>query len=94
MPGVSVSQVARRFDVNADMVFEWLRDPRIRLPEDGASRFLPMEIAAPSPPPMITASLSDAKIEMTLANGPRQREPAMEPNRMLDDLWRKMLSLE
>ncbi len=27
VPGVSVSQVARRYDVNANMVFKWLRDP-------------------------------------------------------------------
>ena len=27
-PGVSVSQVARRYDVNANLVFTWLRDPR------------------------------------------------------------------
>ena len=26
--GVSVSQVARRYDVNANLVFTWLRDPR------------------------------------------------------------------
>lgn len=28
VPGVSVSQVARRYDVNANLVFTWLRDPR------------------------------------------------------------------
>jgi hypothetical protein len=28
LPGVSVSQVARRYDVNANLVFTWLRDPR------------------------------------------------------------------
>ncbi len=28
VPGVSVSQVARRYDVNANLVFKWLRDPR------------------------------------------------------------------
>ncbi len=29
VPGVSVSQVARRYDVNANLVFKWLRDPRL-----------------------------------------------------------------
>jgi transposase len=28
LPGVSVSQVARRYDVNANLVFTWLRDAR------------------------------------------------------------------
>ena len=27
-PGVSVAQVARRYAMNANMVFTWLRDPR------------------------------------------------------------------
>jgi len=31
---VSVSQVARRYDVNANMVFKWLRDPRFKPAED------------------------------------------------------------
>ena len=28
LPGVSVSQVARRYDVNANLVFSWLKDAR------------------------------------------------------------------
>ena len=28
LPGVSVSQVARRYDVNANLVFIWLKDER------------------------------------------------------------------
>ena len=27
-PGVSVSVVARRYDVNANLIFTWRRDPR------------------------------------------------------------------
>ena len=27
-PGVSVAHVARRFAVNANLIFKWLRDPR------------------------------------------------------------------
>ena len=30
IPGVSVSQVARRYDVNTNLVFTWRRDPRLR----------------------------------------------------------------
>ena len=46
-PGVSVAQVARRYAVNANMVFKWLRDPRYAAeamaPAD-APHFLPVEI--------------------------------------------------
>ncbi|MEO1495109.1 MAG: transposase [Pseudomonadota bacterium] len=28
LPGVSVAQVARRYDVNANQVFNWLKDTR------------------------------------------------------------------
>lgn len=28
LTGVSVSEVARRYDVNTNLVFTWLRDPR------------------------------------------------------------------
>ena len=46
VPGVSVSQVARRYDVNANLVFKWLRDPRFNPPaEDGSTGpFLPVEV--------------------------------------------------
>ena len=37
LPGISVSQVARRYDVNANLVFTWLRDPR----------FAPEEVTPP-----------------------------------------------
>ncbi len=30
VPGISVGQVARRYDVNTNQVFTWLRDPRDR----------------------------------------------------------------
>ena len=51
-PGVSVAQVARRYAVNANLIFKWLRDPRYA-PDPAAapglsegSRFLPVEIVA------------------------------------------------
>jgi transposase len=46
VPGISVSQVARRYDVNANLVFKWLRDPRFNPPaEDGSTGpFLPVEV--------------------------------------------------
>jgi len=46
-PGVSVAQVARRYSMNANLIFTWLRDPRYA-PEASAARdeacFLPVEI--------------------------------------------------
>ncbi len=76
VPGVSVSQVARRYDVNANLVFKWLRDPRF-MPtavEDSAASFLPVEVVAAPPiiePPVIEPKASEAKIEIILSNGHR-----------------------
>jgi len=54
-PGVSVAQVARRYSMNANLIFKWLKDPRFAPVESGISGvgavdesiFLPVEIAAP-----------------------------------------------
>ena len=50
-PGVSVSQVARRYDVNANQVFNWLKDPLFATPPEGAdvTNFLPVEVVDPVP---------------------------------------------
>jgi transposase len=75
-PGVSVAQVARRYAVNANMVFEWLRDPRYA-PEpvpslSGEARFLPMEIVAEAKAP--AAKLATVNhIEIELVGGHRMR---------------------
>ena len=73
VPGVSVSQVARRYDVNANMVFKWLRDPRFMPAEDDLPSFLPVEIL---PDASLGAAMansdavaSDSRIEITLSNG-------------------------
>lgn len=71
VPGVSVSQVARRYDVNTNMVFKWLRDPRFKPPEDEAHSFLPVEVVVEPPAPILDVACPDAKIEITLANGHR-----------------------
>lgn len=50
-PGVSVAQVARRYSMNSNLIFTWLRDPRFAPaevdvsddPGDG-TLFLPVEI--------------------------------------------------
>jgi transposase len=71
-PGVSVDQVARRYAVNANMVFKWLRDPRYA-PDPAAapglsegSRFLPVEIVDTVKPPS-AAPVAGNLIEIDLA---------------------------
>jgi transposase len=46
-PGVSVAQVARRYAMNANLIFKWLKDPRY-VPDDVVGDdpvFLPVEIS-------------------------------------------------
>lgn len=77
-PGVSVAQVARRYAVNANMAFKWLRDPRYApesvavpsLPEE--ARFLPVEIVAEAKVPAATPAAAN-HIEIELAGGHRMR---------------------
>lgn len=46
VPGVSVAQEARRYDLNANQVFNWLHDPRFQPDDDAIAeiQFLPVEI--------------------------------------------------
>lgn len=79
-PGVSVAQVARRYAVNANLIFKWLRDPRFAPEAEAGSgegaQFLPVEIvqdtrelpAAPAAP-----ATEVGRIEIELAGGQRMR---------------------
>ena len=57
-PGVSVAQVARRYSMNANLIHNWLRDPRFA-PEEETGEildaaevgFVPVEIADAMPVP-------------------------------------------
>jgi transposase len=81
-PGVSVAQVARRYAVNANLIFKWLRDPRFA-PEAAAglllsegAQFLPVEIVqdARELPVSPAAPVTDVgRIEIELAGGQRLR---------------------
>ena len=71
LPGVSVSQVARRYDVNANLVFKWLRDPRFNAGDGDAASFLPVEVIAGPVPRIMDATVPDGKIEITLREGHR-----------------------
>ena len=82
--GVSVSQVARRYDVNANLVFTWLRDARFAAvgtvadePAVEPHGFLPVQIVD-RPPGEDLASVSDptpasGTIEIDVAGGHRLR---------------------
>ncbi len=72
VPGVSVSQVARRYDVNANLVFRRLREGW--LPADAAMEeaacFLPVEmVGKASPTEPVTEGPADNRIEIELAGG-------------------------
>ena len=73
--GVSVSQVARRYDVNANQVFNWLRDPRFRPAEvaDVTPTFLPVEVIAEDLPRRRERQGDSGSIEIDLATGHRLR---------------------
>ena len=84
-PDVSVAQVARRYALNANTVFKWLRDARYA-PGSAqgavdAQVFLPVEIVSPPHParPVLPNSvlpnsvLPDCLLEIEIAGGHRLR---------------------
>ena len=83
VPSVSVAQAARRYAMNANMIFKWLRDPRYT-PEAGSGApasatdvtcFLPVEIVdqpGNDDTPPATAP-APGMIEIDVAGGHRLR---------------------
>ena len=72
--GVSVSQVARRYDVNSNLVFKWVRDPRFCGTKDIVPitpTFLPIEVSQNTPlsEPERICSEGLGKVKIGLANG-------------------------
>jgi transposase len=70
LPGVSVSQVARRYGLNANLVFKWLRD--LRFVRDGSgqgARFLPVEIVGERGEERPAPACAESRIEIELASG-------------------------
>ena len=70
-PGMSVSQVARRYDVNANLVFKWLRDPRFA-PDQAAEdepRFLPVDIVGENDEERPAVRCAESRIEIELSGG-------------------------
>ncbi|MCP5085743.1 MAG: transposase [Rhodobacteraceae bacterium] len=81
--GVSVAQVARRYALNANLIHNWLKDPRFA-PDDegngeaGKAAFLPVEIegslSTPPSPVLMSAletPLSAHRVDITLSDGRR-----------------------
>jgi len=82
-PGMSVAQVARRYAVNANLIFKWLKDPRFA-PEadtpDQEGTFLPIEIETDAVRETATMDmsmsslptpLSASRVDITLSDGRR-----------------------
>ncbi len=82
--GVSVAQVARRYAMNANMIFKWLRDPRYAPDPDAVEEltvetpcFLPVEIIdhtpKDDPAPTLESQSAQSAIEIDIAGGHRLR---------------------
>jgi transposase len=73
IPGVSVSQVARRYNVNANQVFNWLKDSRFSGSDkvEDTAEFLPVEIVRHVEHEAARPLAGDGKIEIALAGGHR-----------------------
>ena len=81
VPGVSVAQVARRYALNANLIFKWLRDPRFApdpeaTPTEGPL-FLPVDViehpVREDAPASGDAQGPGGTIEIDLAGGHRMR---------------------
>jgi transposase len=57
-PGVSVAQVARRYALNANLIFKWLKDSRFApaAPVEEEPVFLPLEVREDDAPTVPMAS--------------------------------------
>lgn len=69
VPGASVSAVARRHDVNANLVFKWLRDDRFAAGAVEPARLVPVELTAE--PVAVRSDERDGRIEIRVRGGHR-----------------------
>lgn len=81
-PGVSVAQVARRYAMNANMIYTWLKDPRFAppavAPEDAFEEASFIEVGMPSPAlpvavtePLPVDPLLATRVDIALSDGRR-----------------------
>jgi len=84
VPGISISQISRRYDVNANMIYKWRRELGLRIYKTSADdvdvdahSFLPVSVAdhstdiieqKPEPSPV---ALPEGKILITVAGDTR-----------------------
>ena len=82
VPGVSVAQVARRYAMNANLIHNWLKDPRFapepeKAESDCHGGFLPVEIEGAVTIPVLEedeeldAAVSVRRVDITLSDGRR-----------------------
>ena len=92
LPGVSVSQVARRDDVYTNLVFIWLRDECYSVdPEDvDVVRFLPVEVIDAAVEPQ--AEVVEPELDIALAGGHRLTVRGFFDPERLASLIRKLAS--
>ncbi len=74
--GVSVAQVARRYAMNANLIFKWLKDDRYApavdvVPEADGPVFLPVGIEASASVDLAVTGTPSGRIEIELSNGHR-----------------------
>ena len=72
-PGVSSAQVARRYAMNANLIFKWLKDPRFQ-PDDleiEGTAFLPVEISTGFEAALPTVPQSMPERDSYSRSGPR-----------------------
>ena len=83
IPGVSVAQVGRRYAVNANLIFKWLKDPRFApntVEGEVETIFLPVEVGSshvvdppglPGPDRVVSASTPSGRITIEFSCGHR-----------------------
>jgi transposase len=73
VPGVSVAQVARRYAMNANLIFKWLKDPRFQPDEQETEEtvFLPVEISPDAEVALPTLPQSVQLRDACVRSGPR-----------------------
>jgi len=74
--GVSVAQVARRYAMNANLIFKWLKDERYApdadaVLEESEPVFLPVEVEVPTSPVPALVTVPAGRIEIVLSCGHR-----------------------
>jgi transposase len=75
-PGASVSKVAQRYGVNANLLFTWRRQAGVSQTPVEAIAFLPVKVAdesarAPTSPPGPTPPAAAGRMEIALVGGER-----------------------